>query len=98
VISTLIGSTVAIGVGWMILPWFGSERMLHDQARALQAALGLLRDMHAEVEAAAAADRAVSIGGWLDRVEQDVQVMRGWALNRCLVVVLVVAGWLGRQW
>lgn len=73
VISTLIGSTVAIGVGWMILPWFGSERMLHDQARALQAALGLLRDMHAEVEAAAAADRAVSIGGWLDRVEQDVQ-------------------------
>lgn len=42
VVSTLIGSTVAILFGWAVLPWYGSRRMLGDQASALRAVLDLM--------------------------------------------------------
>lgn len=43
VVSTVIGSTISILFGWLILPWYGSQRMLEDQTAALRAALGLQR-------------------------------------------------------
>lgn len=39
----MIGSTVALLLGWLVLPYYGSARMLADQAGVMQAALGLLR-------------------------------------------------------
>lgn len=85
VVSTVIGSTISLLCGWLILPWFASSRMLADQAAALQASATLLRRMHAEVAAAAAARRAVEPAGWLEALEEEVQVsrkaatcLRGW--------------------
>ncbi|EFN52423.1 hypothetical protein CHLNCDRAFT_138922 [Chlorella variabilis] len=73
VVSTVIGSTVALLLGWLVLPYYGSARMLADQAGVMQAALGLLRRMHVEVAAAAAEGRAVATGGWLETIESDMQ-------------------------
>lgn len=39
----MIGSTVAIVFGSLVWPWYGSARMLEDQAAALRAAVGLQR-------------------------------------------------------
>lgn len=73
-VSTLVGSAIAILFGWLLLPWFGSQRMLADQAAALAAAAALQRRMHGEVVAAAAEARAVRTEGWLEAVEGEVQV------------------------
>lgn len=43
VVSTVIGSTIALMGGWLVLPWYGSTRMLADQAAALRAAAALPR-------------------------------------------------------
>ena len=74
IVSTVIGSTISLLLGWLVLPWYASTRMLQDQAEALRAALGLQRRMHGEVAAAAAAGRAVCTDGWLEAIETDVQV------------------------
>jgi hypothetical protein len=74
VVSTVIGSTVAIVAGWLVLPQYGSSRMLRRQAGALRATLRLLHDMHVEVAAAAAETRGVRAAGWLPAIEDDIQV------------------------
>ena len=86
VVSTVVGSTIALAFGWLLAPWYASQRMLSDQADALRAALSLLRSMLAEVADAAAEGRAVRAAGWLEVVESDVQVCgleRG-ALGGCM--------------
>lgn len=72
-VSTVIGSTVALLFSW-VLPWYGSARMLTDQAAALRAARALHRRMLDEVAAAAAEGRPVCTDGWLETVESDIQV------------------------
>ena len=74
VVSTVIGSTIALLFGWALLPCYGSQRMLRDQAAALAAALRLLRAQHAAVAAAAGGGRAVAAAGWPATVEREIQV------------------------
>lgn len=77
-VSTVIGSSVAILAGWLVLPQYGSASMLRQQAAALRAVPRLLRDMHDEVAAAAAAARGVRAAGWLEAVEEEVQARLCW--------------------